>query len=312
MRSSAAFGFCILTALACVGCERASLITRFVGRNFATLARPIKPAPFKANRPPTWRRLGLSALWVGHATILLKLDDKFVLTDPVFTDTVGQFSKRIVEPGIAVEDLPRLDAVIVSHMHFDHLSLGSLDLIEPKASRIYLPEGGAVYVPLSGVPTIELPSWHSHQVDGLRITAVPVKHNGWRYAGDRSWMTRSYTGYVIEYHDLVVYFGGDTAYTRAFADTRQHFPEIDLAILPIAPVHPRSFMCKNHTDPKEALQAFRDLGAHYFLAMHYDTFVNSLDEYGEAPRLLRELLPAYQLDERRVAILRQGERRAFE
>ena len=96
-----------------------------------------------------------------------------------------------------------------------------------------------MYVPSSRAPTIELPSYQSYEIDGLRVTAVPVEHNGWRYSGDREWMTKSFTGYVIEYRGLSVYFGGDTAYTPAFRETRARFPHLDLAILPIAPLHPR-------------------------------------------------------------------------
>ncbi len=302
-------------ALLCVlllafGCERASLVARFIGRNFASLGRPMDRLPSRITHParPEAR---LAALWVGHATVLVQLDDKFILTDPVFTDTVGQISKRLVEPGIEASNLPPIDAVLVSHMHFDHLSLRTLDLIEDKVRRIYLPEGGLVYVPSSGVSTIELPAWHAHEHGGLRVTAVPVRHLGFRYGGDRAWMTRSFTGYVVEYNGLTVYFGGDTAYTRSFGDTGARFPGIDLAILPIAPIHPRWFMCRAHTNPHEALLAFRDLGAKHLLPMHFDTFVNSLDEYGEAPRALRALLSAHGLDEQRVALLRHGEQRVF-
>jgi N-acyl-phosphatidylethanolamine-hydrolysing phospholipase D len=295
---------------ATAGCDRVSLFTRFMTRNAATLARPMRPAPFK-NENPARKDARLAALWVGHATVLIQLDDKFVLTDPVFTSAVGQVSKRMIEPGLAIDDLPTIDAALISHLHFDHLSLGTLDLIEHKLEVIYLPEGGAIYVPASGAPTIELPTWRSYETDGLRVTAVPVRHNGWRYAGDRSWMTKSYTGYVVEYRDLVVYFGGDTAYTSAFRETARRFPRIDLAILPIAPMNPHSFMCRFHVDPAEALDAFRDLKARWMLPMHFDTFVNSTDEVGEAPRTLRQLLPKHQLDERRVAILRHGEQRVF-
>jgi L-ascorbate metabolism protein UlaG (beta-lactamase superfamily) len=299
-----------LLALLGSGCDKVSLFARFVSKNTATLARPVQPAAF-ASRRPERADARLAATWVGHATVLVQLDDKFVLTDPVFTSSVGQVSKRLVEPGLRPEHLPRVDATLISHLHFDHLSLGTLDLLEDRLDRLYLPEGGAVYVPLARRPPIELPSWQSHEVDGLRVTAVPVRHNGWRYAGDRSWMTVSYTGYVVEYRGLVVYFGGDTAYTAAFAQTARRFPHIDLAILPIAPIHPRAFMCRHHIDPREALDAFRDLRARSMLAMHFDTFVNSLDEYGEAPRALRALLPAYGLDEQRVAVLRRGEQRVF-
>lgn len=296
------FGLC--------ACERASLFARFIGRNFGTLARPMDRLPARITQPvrPEAR---LAALWVGHASVLVQLDDKFILTDPVFTDTVGQISKRLVEPGIDAEHLPPIDAVLISHMHFDHLSLGTLDQIEDKVERVYLPEGGTVYLPRSGVPTVELPPWQSHEQDGLRVTAAPVRHVGFRYAGDRAWMLHSFTGYVVEYHGLRVYFGGDTSYSQGFRFTGERFPNIDLAILPIAPIQPRAFMCRTHTDPHEALLAFRDLGARHMLAMHYDTFVNSLDEYGEAPRVLRGLLAEHGLDEERVAILAHGEQRVF-
>jgi L-ascorbate metabolism protein UlaG (beta-lactamase superfamily) len=310
MRRGFAAALCLPLLLAQSACERASLFVRFFGRNVGTLARPMDRLPTRITRPvrPEAR---LSALWVGHATVLVQLDDKFILTDPVFTDSVGQISKRLVEPGIDPEHLPPIDAVLISHMHFDHLSLGTLDAIEDKVQRVYLPEGGTVYVPSSGVPTIELPPWQAHESDGLRVTAAPVRHVGFRYAGDRAWMLHSFTGYVVEYHGLTLYFGGDTAYSRSFRDTGQRFPGIDLAILPIAPIQPRAFMCRTHTDPNEALLAFRDLGARHMLAMHYDTFVNSLDEFGEAPRVLRGLLPEHGLDEQRVAILGHGEQRVF-
>jgi L-ascorbate metabolism protein UlaG (beta-lactamase superfamily) len=307
---------CLLAALLplllvmSTGCERTGFILRFFARNFASLARPMDRLPSRISDPvrPDAR---LAALWVGHATVLVQMDDKFILTDPVFTDTVGQISKRMVEPGIDAGNLPPIDAVLVSHLHFDHLSLGTLDLIEEKVNRLYLPEGGAVYVPSSAVPTIELPPWRSHESDGVRVTAAPVRHLGFRYSGDREWMTHSFTGYVVEYRGLRVYFGGDTAYTKSFAATGERFPGIDLAILPIAPIEPRSFMCRTHTDPNEALIAFRDLGARHMLAMHFDTFVNSFDEYGSAPRALRELLPRHGLDEQRVAILAHGQQRVF-
>lgn len=292
------------------GCGRAGFILGFFGRTFASLTRPMDRLPQRITDPvrPDAR---LAALWVGHATVLVQMDDRFILTDPVFTDTVGQISKRLVEPGIDTSALPPIDAVLISHLHFDHLSLRTLDQIENKVQRVYLPEGGAVYVPSSGVPTIELPSWESHEQGGLRVTAVPVRHVGFRYSGDRDWMTHSYTGYVVEYHGLRVYFGGDTAYTKSFAATGERFPGIELAILPIAPIEPRSFMCRTHTDPNEALHAFHDLGARHMLAMHFDTFVNSFDEYGAAPKALRAILPEHGLDEERVAILKQGQQRVF-
>jgi len=228
----------------------------------------------------------IAVLWIGHATVLVQIDDKIVLTDPFLVPTVGQLSRRVVDPGIDPANIPRLDAVVVSHMHFDHMSLGSLELIEKKTPRLFVPQGGLVYVPNFAFEARELGPWKTFEHDGLRITAVPVNHVGWRYGIDSAWMT-SFSGYVIEYHGLRVYFGGDTAYHPSFfRETGARFPNIDLALLPIAPIHPRTFMKRVHMDPAEALDAFRDLGAKTMIPMHYDTLVNGFDDPGEARNTL--------------------------
>ena len=88
---------------------------------------------------PIDKNARLAVLWIGHATALVQIDDKVILTDPVFTSSVGQLSKRLVEPGLDPENLPPVDAVLISHMHFDHLSLGSLEMIERKVRMLLMP-----------------------------------------------------------------------------------------------------------------------------------------------------------------------------
>lgn len=274
------------------GCERLSrgarIGSRAVSRFFAT-PRPVEGRITEPRRPEA----RLAVLWVGHATALVQIEDKFVLTDPVFTDTVGQLSKRSVEPGILPENLPSIDAVLVSHMHFDHFSLGSLDMIEDKVKRLVVPAGSLPYVPRYDFPVAELGTWESVEQGGLTVTAVPVDHLGWRYGADASWMDTSFTGYVVTYRGVRVYFGGDTAYRKHdFEATRRRLGPFDLALLPIAPISPRSFMRKVHLDPLEALAAFRDLGARAMIPIHYETFIDSLDEPGDARALLRRALAA--------------------
>ncbi|AUX49160.1 hypothetical protein SOCE26_107050 [Sorangium cellulosum] len=296
-----------LLALAGTSCVPA----RILGGNVATLFDTPAPVPDKV-REPYRPEARLAVLWVGHATTLVQIDDKFILTDPVFTSTVGVIVKRLVEPGLDPEDLPPVDAVLISHMHLDHLSLGSLSLIERKVRALFVPEGGLVYVPNYTFDTVEVPIWTTWQEDDLKITAVPVRHSGYRYGLDRDWMTASFTGYVVEYHGITVYFGGDTAYDRAmFRETRARFPAIDLAILPIAPITPRDFMTTKHIDPAEAVQAFLDLGARRMLAVHFDTFINSTDTVGEAPRELRRVMAARGLGPDRVVLLRHGGQRVL-
>jgi L-ascorbate metabolism protein UlaG (beta-lactamase superfamily) len=266
---------------------------------------PVQRVPNRITQP---RRADarLAVLWVGHATTLLQLDDRFVLTDPLLTDSVGQLTKRLQEPGIDPANLPQIDVALVSHMHFDHLSLGSLDLIEPKVRRLFVPRGGLVYVPNYAFDVRELATWESFEDRGMRITAVPVKHVGYRYGADAAWMTKSFTGYVLEYRGLTVYFSGDTAYDeQRFRITAERFPHIDLALLPIAPIHPRGFMEAVHADPAEAVQAFVDLRARTMVPIHFDTLINGFDDPGEARTTLQRVVHARGLDDR-VRILPIG------
>jgi N-acyl-phosphatidylethanolamine-hydrolysing phospholipase D len=297
-------------SLAVSSCRVAMFLPRWMGRTIELGFQDIRPIPNKI-RDPVRPGAKLAVLWVGHATALIQLEDKFVLTDPVFTDTVGQISKRLVEPGILPEHLPPIDVVLVSHMHFDHLSQGSLELIESKVKNLIVPQQGLVYVPEYAFRSWELARWERWEHGGLRITAVPVRHVGFRYGVDADWMTSSYTGYVVEYRGRTVYFGGDTGYGRGFREAAERFPHIDLALLPIAPIEPRDFMCRVHLDPPEALRAFLDLKARYLVPIHFDTFLNSDDEFGVAPRELRRVVKAAQLDDRLV-LLGPGEQRVLE
>lgn len=286
-------------------------VVRASGRAVSSLFSSPR-AVVKTHQPVT-KDARLAAVWVGHSTVLIQIDDKVVLTDPVFTSSVGQFSKRLVEPGLDPKDLPPVDAVLISHMHIDHLSLGSLDLIESKVKTALLPTTGTAY--LTGgfsFPAYELRTWQSWEKDGLRVTAVPVDHIGGRYGIDETWLPDSYTGYVIEYHGLKVYFGGDSAYDqRNFVETAGRFPKIDLALIPIAPIGPRSVMRNIHMDPSEAVQAFVDLDAKRMIPIHYGTFVTSTDEPGEPLRDLAAAQKKVDLGARVIAPLAIGERRVF-
>jgi L-ascorbate metabolism protein UlaG (beta-lactamase superfamily) len=222
-----------------------------------------------------------------------------------------------VAPGLRADEMPPLDAVVISHMHMDHLSNDTLRSLQWRTKLVVMPRGGSEYVTwLRACPRVELPTFRTLALDdapdGLRITAVPVSHEGWRYGFDASAHPPSFTGYVIEYHGLSVYFPGDTAYSPAdFDATRRRFPHLDLALLPIGPIHPRDFMRRTHVDPGEALDTFERLGARWMVPIHYDTLLNSLDARGEDLRVLRERLSERPALRDRVQILGIGEQRVL-
>lgn len=293
-----------------LGCTSCSFALRALGRSLDLPPDPA-PAPYKTRdaRRPDAR---LSVVWIGHATALVQLDDKFVLTDPVFTSSVGAISRRLVEPGMDASDLPQLSAAVVSHMHMDHFSYDSLAQLEHKTAHVFLPRGAIDSMPSYTFASHELAAWQSMDVDGVRITAVPVRHVGGRFGLDLAWSPESYTGYVFEYHGLSVYFGGDTAFdAELFRAARARFPGLDLALLPICPIAPRAYMKLVHMDPLEALDAFALLGAKFMVPIHFDTFINSGDVPGECPRVLRSEVALRQLGSARVPILKIGEQRVL-
>jgi N-acyl-phosphatidylethanolamine-hydrolysing phospholipase D len=273
-RYSAAFLIILFFSIS--GCG-VSLLSRFVSRTIEHDSDPIEPVPNRISNP-ILQDVGLSVLWIGHASVLIQIHDKVFLTDPVFTRTVGMLARRIVEPGIDAQSLSRVDYVLISHTHFDHLNYGSLSEL-PKQGKLLIPSGAAVYTPDFGFEeTREMKPWESFEGGGVRITAVPAQHFSGRYGFDILWTAgKGYTGYVIEYNGKTVYFAGDTGYRDSlFTQIGQRF-QIDVALLPIAPIEPREMMSRVHLDPQRAIQAFVELNAGLMIPIHYRTFVQGLE-----------------------------------
>lgn len=258
-------------------------------------------APIRAN-------VGLSVLWVGHATVLIQIHDKVLITDPVFTNTVGLLAKRSIDPGIDAISISRLDAILISHIHMDHFNYSSLDLL-PRTARLFVPSGGIAYTPEFGfAETLPAQPWQAYEEDGLRVTAVPVQHFGGRYGFDAGWTAEpTWTGYVIEYKGITVFFAGDTGYNHElFKEIGRRF-HVDVALIPIAPVEPREFMSRVHADPKEAIQIFEDVGAKLMIPIHHDTFFQGLEPTPfYAKTILQKLIEERGL-QNRAKILEIGE-----
>jgi N-acyl-phosphatidylethanolamine-hydrolysing phospholipase D len=298
---------CLLPALA--GCN--SFFTRFIAKSFENLPSTPDTVESKVEHP-ILAKTGFAVLWVGHATCLIQIGDKVFLTDPIFTSTAGMISKRSIEPGIRPAAIDRLDFILISHIHFDHLSYASLEML-PKSATLVFPEGSATYIPELGFSNYcELKPWTRFEAGEVSITAVPAVHFGGRYGFDAGWTAaKPYTGYIVGCGGATFYFAGDTGYDpELFKEIGKRFA-IDVAFIPIAPVEPRSFMRRVHADPKDALQIFDDLGAKMMIPIHHHTFIQGLDPgLDYAREQLRQLIRERHLEDR-VFILKIGEQRIF-
>ena len=295
------------SSLFTAGCS--SFFTRFIANSFENLPNSPDTVAVKIVHP-VFQNIGLSVLWVGHATCLIQIGDKVFLTDPIFTETAGMISKRRIEPGILATSIDKLDYILISHIHFDHLNYGSLSML-PKSAAMLLPGGGAEYTPDFGFSEYrEMNPWTTFEADGVRITAVPVRHFNGRYGFDGAWLNyTSFTGYIIEYNGKTVFFAGDTGYDpEKFKEIGKKFA-IDVAFIPIAPIEPHDFMKRVHADPEEALQIFRDVRAKIMIPIHHRTFVQGLDpSLTFAQDQLKRLVIERQLEDH-VLILKIGEQR---
>lgn len=255
----------------------------------AALREPAQPAAPPMQLPPPGSRFSVG--WVGHATVLVQMGDAWLLTDPVFEERIALVSRRLVQPGIALARVPPLEAVLLSHRHFDHLSPASLRALAGRTKRVFVPPGAAQDVPPGPYEVIELGRWQRWSGDGLEVTAVPVLHSGGRLLLDAATHPAASTGYVVRRDGHSLYFPGDTAYAEPlFTEVAQRLGPVDLALMPICPIAPAQRMHPNHLDPAEALRAAAALHARWMVPIHHDTFVNSLDDPGDCLQALREAM----------------------
>ncbi len=246
--------------------------------------------------------------WIGHATVLIRLFDKWIITDPNFSTRTGVVVKRFVEPAINQFELEKFDAVLISHNHFDHLDQPTLKLFKGSGS-VFMPEGGETYIP-DGIFEKKIPvsesRWETYSVNGILITPVPVQHFGGRWLLDNLWDGEPYTGYIIRYKGVTIFFAGDTGYSREKFKAIGSSFQIDLAIIPIGPM---SFLSARnlgnpvHVNPRGAIQIFKDTKASFMIPIHHSTFYNRGNSERE---LLESEMKDHSLKEK-VFLIKQGE-----
>ncbi len=307
------------------------LLTGFGGCAFWSIAydnisNAITSSPIKTNKikEPVLDSVKLSALWAGHSTVLIQMYDKVILADPFLTNTLGGLFMRKREAGLDINTLSKLDLILISHSHMDHLSYGSLEIIEKKfaGKKLVFPKGTEKYLPNFDFDMTRIDVKKSQgrdyvgnsiSVEDVKITPVYAVHTGGRYGFDTYvWKESGVTGYMIQYKDLTVYFAGDTGYDSvAFKEIGKKFPKIDLAFIPIGP-------CRNcdstgfwfHTSSSEALMLLDDIKAEKMIPIHYGAIKYIRDpDYPlwSLKKMISDKNSGLALYEDKVKILKEGE-----
>lgn len=223
--------------------------------------------------------------WIGHATYLVQLGGRAILTDPVYSTRLAVIPRNVA-PGVALGDLPRIDVVTVSHNHRDHMDAATLRRLGPEPVYV-VPAGTESWFRRAGLPrVVPMQWWQEEEVEGVRVTFVPSQH--WSRRGLLDENTSLWGGFLLEREGVRVYHSGDTAWFDGFAEIGRRAGTIHAAMLPIGAYEPRWFMRTQHMNPDEAVRAFAALGAERFFAMHWGTFKLTDEALDEPPLRLRE------------------------
>jgi N-acyl-phosphatidylethanolamine-hydrolysing phospholipase D len=241
--------------------------------------------------------------WIGHATMLAQFGGLNFLTDPVFSDRVSPLSfvgpKRHVAPGVPLSALPHIDVVLISHNHYDHLDDASVRALNNQAGGAPLfivPLGIKEWLAARGiVNAVELDWWQSHPIataaGPVDVFLTPVQHWSGRGLNDR--LATLWGGYAVFAPDFHLFFTGDTAYSKDFADIRERFasrqrPEdgggFDIALIAVGAYEPRWFMRDQHVNPAEAVQIHLDVKAKRSVGIHWGTFELTDEPLDQPPR----------------------------
>jgi L-ascorbate metabolism protein UlaG (beta-lactamase superfamily) len=266
----------------------------------------------RTHRPVLAKQGQLGVTFIGHSTFFLQINGLNVVVDPIFAPWLFVL-KRLRRPGLRIQDLPPLDAVLVTHAHFDHLHRPSLRAIaratrikSGRAPRLIVPSNvGDLVSDLGFERVVELGWWEELQLGGVRVTATPAKHWGARVIRD---MHRGYGGFCLAADGHSIYHSGDTAYFAGFREIGERLNP-DVALLPIGAYHPDNFRAV-HTSPEDALRGFVDMGARHMIPMHFGTFKLSQEPIDEPVKRL--LTGARRLNiADRVHVLEEGVAKFF-
>lgn len=273
-------------------------------RNYRYLSGSLLPAlirkreatgPDAAPEFPKLEPHQVEVVWIGHASFLVRTANFNVLIDPVWAKWMGPL-KRHRDPGIDIEHLPKIDLVLITHAHFDHLCRMTLKRIVDGSQTVIVPRGVAQVLKKLNIDRIEeMSDWDYLSFGGAELHFTPAHHWGARYIHDTH---KGFGGFIIKTPEHTVYHSGDSAYFDGFSEIGNRF-QIDTALLPIG-----AYDCPSgrevHMNPEEAVQAFFDIKASRMIPMHHATFPISNEHPAEPLERLYRAITEHHLEDRVV------------
>jgi N-acyl-phosphatidylethanolamine-hydrolysing phospholipase D len=270
------------------------------GRTVRAIRRGFEPAARRGQPPAVVENDGAyvrsnghvpTITWIGHSTFLVQIDGVNILTDPIWNDRASPVRfvgpRRLVPPGMRFEDLPRIDAVVISHDHYDHLDVDTVRrLAREHGPRFFVPLRLRAWMADEGVTdVVELDWGESAAFRGLTFICTPAQHSSGRGLHDQN--LRLWSSWVVAGAHRRFFFAGDTGYDPSLIDIGRHFGPFDLTAMPIGGYaaypggrHP------NHLSPEEAVRLHQEIGGRRLVPMHFSTFAMNIEPFAEPPQRL--------------------------
>lgn len=255
--------------------------------------------------------------WLGHAAMLLRLNQRYLLIDPALSTRASPLPfagpKRKTPPPLRIQDLPRLDYVLISHNHYDHLDSATIRRILRRFPEVIflVPLGLEGWFKRRGARHVrQLDWWQSRQEADLTLTAVPARHWSMRTPYDRN---RSlWCGWVVRSRTLNFWLSGDSGFSDHLAEIPRRLGPFNLAALPVGAYAPKWFMQSSHMDPDHAVSLWRLTGEPLTLPIHWGVFELADESLDEPPAELMRAIQRSGEDNGRFAPWRIGESRSLE
>lgn len=281
---------------------------RYYWQHMIQLPKPSYRSLEHKPTPASWSDHAVTFTWIGHSTLLLNIFGTKVITDPVLGEKLGiriagkHFGpSRFTPPALTCEEIGEIDLVLLSHAHMDHVDLPTLRQLAKHSIHVMTAQGTSRlirHLPFGSYEEIQ-PHQQTSTADGLKITAIPVRHWGNRFPWNRDY---GYNGYIIEKNGVRILYPGDTAY-MSMEHLKHDFGPIDLVFMPIGAYKPDSYQAA-HCTPEQAWQMFEQTGGKWLVPIHWNTFVLSREPVEEP---MERLLAVASEQRYRIVVEKQGQ-----